>query len=186
MPKQTTTEKAAATPAKKTASRKKVVFTLQFAGKELTVAEMEALAVAAWMEQTGGLKKDAKDIQLYAKPEDSMLYYVINGESGSVALQWNQQTTQKPVCGFSQTGFLFLSCCVLLLKLCSNGDFLLDTESNVLHRQQHRNRTILFRNFDVLEVQHGFFCCQYRLQLWAVRESSSLNLRDTGRNHKQP
>ena len=71
MPKQTTTEKAAATPAKKTASRKKVVFTLQFAGKELTVAEMEALAVAAWMEQTGGLKKDAKDIQLYAKPEDS-------------------------------------------------------------------------------------------------------------------
>lgn len=75
MPKQTTTEKAAATPAKKTASRKKVVFTLQFAGKELTVAEMEALAVAAWMEQTGGLKKDAKDIQLYAKPEDSMLYY---------------------------------------------------------------------------------------------------------------
>jgi len=81
MPKQTTTEKAAATPAKKTASRKKVVFTLQFAGKELTVAEMEALAVAAWMEQTG-----AKDIQLYAKPEDSMLYYVINGESGSVAL----------------------------------------------------------------------------------------------------
>ena len=83
MPKQTTTEKAAATPAKKTASRKKVVFTLQFAGKELTV---EALAVAAWMEQTGGLKKDAKDIQLYAKPEDSMLYYVINGESGSVAL----------------------------------------------------------------------------------------------------
>ena len=47
---------------------------------------MEALAVAAWMEQTGGLKKDAKDIQLYAKPEDSMLYYVINGESGSVAL----------------------------------------------------------------------------------------------------
>ena len=59
MPKQTTTEKAAATPAKKTASRKKVVFTLQFAGKELTVAEMEALAVAAWMEQTGGLKKTA-------------------------------------------------------------------------------------------------------------------------------
>ena len=56
MPKQTTTEKAAATPAKKTASRKKVVFTLQFAGKELTVAEMEALAVAAWMEHTGGLK----------------------------------------------------------------------------------------------------------------------------------
>ena len=106
MPKQTTTEKAAATPAKKTASRKKVVFTLQFAGKELTVAEMEALAVAAWMEQTGGLKKDAKDIQLYAKPEDSMLYYVINGESGSVALSWNQQTTQKPVCGsFLTDGF---------------------------------------------------------------------------------
>lgn len=63
-----------------------MVFTLQFAGKELTMTEMETLAVAAWMEQTGGLKKDVKDIQLYAKPEDSTLYYVINGESGSVAL----------------------------------------------------------------------------------------------------
>lgn len=81
-----TTKKAAVTPAKKTVSRKKMVFTLQFAGKELTMTEMETLAVAAWMEQTGGLKKDAKDIQLYAKPEDSTLYYVINGESGSVAL----------------------------------------------------------------------------------------------------
>ena len=49
---------------------------------------MEALAVAAWMEQTGGLKKDAKDIQLYAKPEDSMLYYVIKvaEQNGSVSM----------------------------------------------------------------------------------------------------
>ena len=86
MPKQTTTEKAAATPAKKTASRKKVVFTLQFAGKELSVAEMDALAVAGWMEESGGLKKVGKVIEVYAKAEDSMLYYVINGESGSVAL----------------------------------------------------------------------------------------------------
>lgn len=80
-----TTETTAAS-AKRTVTRKKVVFTLQFTGKELTVAEMEELAVSAWMELTGGQKKDAKDIQLYAKPEDGMLYYVINGTSGSVVL----------------------------------------------------------------------------------------------------
>ncbi len=81
-----TTEAIVATPAKRTVTRKKVVFTLQFAGKELTITEMEELAVSAWMELTGGQKKDAKDIQLYAKPEDGMLYYVVNGTSGSVAL----------------------------------------------------------------------------------------------------
>ncbi len=81
-----TATEATATPAKRTVTRKKVLFTLQFAGKELTVAEMEELAVSAWMELTSGQKKDAKDIQLYAKPEDGMLYYVINGTSGSVAL----------------------------------------------------------------------------------------------------
>lgn len=81
-----TTETTAATPAKRTVTRKKVVFTLQFSGKELTVTEMEERAVSAWMELTGGQKKDAKEIQLYAKPEDGMLYYVINGTSGSIAL----------------------------------------------------------------------------------------------------
>ena len=81
-----TTEATVAAPAKRTVTRKKVVFTLQFAGKELTITEMEELAVSAWMELTGGQKKDAKDIQLYAKPEDGMLYYVVNGTSGSVAL----------------------------------------------------------------------------------------------------
>lgn len=81
-----TTEETVAAPAKRTVTRKKVVFTLQFAGKELTITEMEELAVSAWMELTGGQKKDAKDIQLYAKPEDGMLYYVVNGTSGSVAL----------------------------------------------------------------------------------------------------
>ena len=81
-----TTEATVAAPAKRTVTRKKVVFTLQFAGKELIITEMEELAVSAWMELTGGQKKDAKDIQLYAKPEDGMLYYVVNGTSGSVAL----------------------------------------------------------------------------------------------------
>ncbi len=86
MARQKKEETVAATPAKRTVTRKKVVFTLQFAGKELTVSGMEELAVSAWMELTGGQKKDAKEIQLYAKPEDGMLYYVINGTSGSVAL----------------------------------------------------------------------------------------------------
>jgi ABC-type hemin transport system substrate-binding protein len=82
-------QKSTTTPAaagKKSGTRKKVIFTLQFAGKEQTVADMEEKAVAAWVEHTGGCKKDAKSIQLYAKPEDDKLYYVINGEAGYTTL----------------------------------------------------------------------------------------------------
>lgn len=71
---------------KKPVTRKKVVFTLQTAGKDLTINDMEEKAVAAWMEQTGNAKKEAKEIQLYVKPEDGMIYYVINGITGSAAL----------------------------------------------------------------------------------------------------
>lgn len=62
--------------AKKTAEKKAPVVNavLQFAGKEISVAEMAEQAKAAW---TGS---EVKEMNLYIKPEDSRVYVVINGE----------------------------------------------------------------------------------------------------------
>lgn len=80
------TETKVATPKKPAAPRVKkiITVTVQFGGKEITTEEATTLAVAAWVAETGKKKTEAKDIKLYIKPEDSVIYYVINGESGSV------------------------------------------------------------------------------------------------------
>ena len=80
---ETAAKKAAAKKpaAKKTATRKPaakkapvVNAVLQFAGKEISVAEMADRAKAAW---TGA---DVQEMNLYIKPEDNRVYVVINGE----------------------------------------------------------------------------------------------------------
>ncbi len=74
---------------KKTAAKrvcKKVNIELQYGEKSIDVAGLEGLAVAAWAEATGNAKTAAKSINLYIKPEDNMLYYVIEGTEGSVEL----------------------------------------------------------------------------------------------------
>ncbi|MBQ8515726.1 MAG: hypothetical protein IJ496_10050 [Ruminococcus sp.] len=83
--------KAAKTPAaeKKAAPKrvcKKVSIELQYGEKCVDVASLEGLAVAAWAEATGKAKTAAKSINLYVKPEENALYYVIEGESGKVEL----------------------------------------------------------------------------------------------------
>ena len=61
--------------AKKAAPKAPVVnAVLQFAGKEISVAELSAKATAAW---TGS---EIREMNLYIKPEDSRVYVVINGE----------------------------------------------------------------------------------------------------------
>ncbi|MGN0585431.1 MAG: DUF6465 family protein [Ruminococcus sp.] len=78
--------KAAETkPAAKKAS-KKVSIELQYADKCVDVASLESKAVAAWAEATGNAKTAAKNINLYVKPEEDTLYYVIEGETGMVEL----------------------------------------------------------------------------------------------------
>lgn len=66
-----TTRKASA----KKAAAPKISLTLQYLGKELTQEAMVDAVKAQW---TGA---DIKTLELYVKPEDSAVYYVINGES---------------------------------------------------------------------------------------------------------
>ncbi|MDE6020759.1 MAG: hypothetical protein K2H01_07185 [Ruminococcus sp.] len=89
----TTTKKAVESEVKaaetKTAAKrvsKKVNIELQYADKSVDVASLESKAVAAWAEATGNTKAAAKTINLYVKPEENMLYYVIEGEAGMLEL----------------------------------------------------------------------------------------------------
>lgn len=80
---ETKTEEAK--PAAKRAC-KKVTMELQYGEKCVDIASLEGKAVAAWAEATGNAKTAAKSINLYVKPEENKLYYVIEGEAGSVEL----------------------------------------------------------------------------------------------------
>lgn len=79
-----------AAPAEKKAAPKrackKVSIELQYGDKAIDVASLEGKAVDAWAEATGKSKTAAKAINLYVKPEENALYYVIEGESGKVEL----------------------------------------------------------------------------------------------------
>ncbi len=81
---------AKAAPAEKKAAPKrackKVSIELQYGEKAIDVSALEGMAVAAWAEATGNAKTAAKAINLYVKPEENALYYVIEGESGKVEL----------------------------------------------------------------------------------------------------
>ena len=66
-------------PAAKKAAEPQVSLTLQYMGKELTQEAM----VAAVKEQWTG--EEIKTLELYVKPEDQAVYYVVNGAgSGKV------------------------------------------------------------------------------------------------------
>lgn len=65
---------------------KKVSMELQYADKCIDVTSLESKAVAAWAEATGNAKTAAKTINLYVKPEENKLYYVIEGETGEIEL----------------------------------------------------------------------------------------------------
>ncbi len=65
---------------------KKVSVELQYGEKKIDMTALEGMAVAAWAEATGNAKTAAKSINLYVKPEENMLYYVIEDTKGSVEL----------------------------------------------------------------------------------------------------
>ena len=69
------------TPAAKKVAAPKVSLTLQYMGKGLTQDEMVAAVTAQWAGEA------IKTLELYVKPEDQAVYFVINGEhTGKVAL----------------------------------------------------------------------------------------------------
>uniref|UniRef100_UPI00402A3267 DUF6465 family protein n=1 Tax=Ruminococcus sp. TaxID=41978 RepID=UPI00402A3267 len=68
-----TTKKVTAAAPKATRVRKTVSVRVRYGG-------------IAWAAEHSQKKTAAKDIKLYVKPEENMVYYVINGDSGSFAL----------------------------------------------------------------------------------------------------
>ena len=70
---------AASTAAVKKAEAKETVY-IQFAGAEYNLDEIRANVKKAWMDETGKKESDIKDVQIYVKPEEHAVYYVVNQE----------------------------------------------------------------------------------------------------------
>lgn len=81
-----TTKKVTAAAPKATRVRKTVSVSLQYGGMEWTTDVLTERAIVAWAAEHSQKKTAAKDIKLYVKPEENMVYYVINGDSGSFTL----------------------------------------------------------------------------------------------------
>ena len=65
-------------PAKKTAA-KKAVITIQFAGNEVSVADVEKKVKAQYVAE-GNKVSSISSLNVYVKPEEGSAYYVINGD----------------------------------------------------------------------------------------------------------
>ena len=83
-----TAAKKTTTPAKKAVAKKtapKTSVELQFAGKSVSYDALVDNAKAAFV-NAGHKASEIKTVNLYVKPEESMVYYVINDEQGSFAI----------------------------------------------------------------------------------------------------
>ena len=80
-------ETAKKTPAKRTTAKDiKTSVVVQFAGKEVTEKDLIAAVKKAYTKK-GNKVGDIKTIEIYVKPEESAVYYVINGTtSGSFGI----------------------------------------------------------------------------------------------------
>lgn len=83
-------ETAKKAPAKKTATKKaevKASVSVQFAGKEYKTDDFVKIAKDVWQYDLGNKVADFKSVELYVKPEEEVVYYVINGDvTGSFAI----------------------------------------------------------------------------------------------------
>ena len=76
-------------PAKKAAAKKemKTEIAVQFAGKSYTQDDLVKIAKDVWKFDLKQKAADLVSVELYVKPEESMVYYVFNGtECGSFAI----------------------------------------------------------------------------------------------------
>ncbi|MDY5647275.1 MAG: DUF6465 family protein [Lachnospiraceae bacterium] len=77
-------KKAAKAPAKKAEIKTSVC--VQYLGKEIYEKDMIALVKKAWTAKKNRIS-DIRSIELYIKPEDHAVYYVVNGDfTGSLEL----------------------------------------------------------------------------------------------------
>lgn len=71
------------TAAKKTAVKKteiKEVYNIQFDGKSYTTEDLMKIAKDVWKYDLKMKASDFKTVEFYIKPEESLTYYVINGD----------------------------------------------------------------------------------------------------------
>ena len=73
-----TTAKTTKTTAKKTAVKE--TLHVQFAGKSYTTDELVKIAKDVWKYDLKQKVGDFKSVELYVKPEENAVYYVINGD----------------------------------------------------------------------------------------------------------
>ena len=80
-------EKTAKKPGRKPAKKEiKVKTYVQYFGKEVEQKEMIAAVKKDWTKASGKKVGDIKEINLYVKPEEAAVYYLVNGtDSGKVA-----------------------------------------------------------------------------------------------------
>lgn len=74
---------AAKTATAKTATEKTTVvekMNIQFSGKSYSMEDLMSIAKDVWRYDLKQKPADLKNIELYVKPEESVAYYVINGE----------------------------------------------------------------------------------------------------------
>ena len=88
--KKTAAEKKTTTKTTKTSTRKAAVketLHVQFAGKSYTTDELVKIAKDVWKYDLNQKVSDFKSVELYVKPEENVVYYVINGDvTGSFAI----------------------------------------------------------------------------------------------------
>ena len=85
--KKATTAKKEAAPAAKKEAAVSAVVNFQFAGKSYTTEDLVKITKDVWKYDLGKKPADLKTVELYVKPEESLTYYVINGEiTGSFAI----------------------------------------------------------------------------------------------------
>ena len=73
-----TTAKTTKTTAKKAAVKE--TLHVQFAGKSYTTDELVKIAKDVWKYDLKQKVSDFKSVELYVKPEENVVYYVINGD----------------------------------------------------------------------------------------------------------
>ena len=79
-----TTEKKTTTKAPAKQAKDTAVVHVQFSGKTYTTEDLIKSAKDVWQYDLNRKPEDFKTIELYVKPEESLAYYVINGDvSGS-------------------------------------------------------------------------------------------------------
>ena len=79
-PKKVTAPKKVAEPKKAAGKSLNSELHVQFAGKSYSKDELEKIAKDVWTYDLQKNASDLKTLQLYVKPEESAVYYVMNGQ----------------------------------------------------------------------------------------------------------